>query len=72
MAELPSNLLRRAGSDVRFSLGGMENPRVTHDPHFAALQNMYLAAPIDAFYVPDIDVSDGGAAAYTCTASCPD
>lgn len=28
------------------------------NPHFLALQNMYLAAPINAFYRPTIKVSD--------------
>jgi len=32
-----------------------------NDPHFVALQNMYLAAPINAFYRPTIQVSDGEA-----------
>ena len=30
---------------------------MSKDPHFLALQNMYLAAPINAFYRPSIDVS---------------
>ena len=34
---------------------------MTNDPHFIALQNMYLAAPINAFYRPAILVSDGEA-----------
>jgi len=34
---------------------------MTNDPHFIALQNMYLAAPINAFYRPAIQVSDGEA-----------
>ena len=34
---------------------------MTHDPHFIALQNMYLAAPINEFYRPSIKVSDGEA-----------
>lgn len=29
------------------------------DPHFVGLQNMYLAAPINEFYRPTIDVGDG-------------
>jgi uncharacterized protein (TIGR00369 family) len=31
------------------------------DPHFVALQNMYLAAPINEFYRPSIDVSEAQA-----------
>lgn len=31
------------------------------DPHFVALQNMYLAAPINAFYCPSITVSEAEA-----------
>ena len=31
---------------------------MTKDPHFTALQNMYLAAPINAFYRPTIDISE--------------
>ena len=34
---------------------------MTIDPHFIALQNMYLAAPINTFYRPTIKVSDGEA-----------
>ena len=34
---------------------------MTKDPHFVALENMYLAAPINAFYRPKIDVSDAEA-----------
>jgi uncharacterized protein (TIGR00369 family) len=34
---------------------------MTGDPHHVALQNMYLAAPINAFYRPAIAVSDGAA-----------
>ena len=34
---------------------------MTNDPHFIALQNMYLAAPINAFYCPTIEVSDSQA-----------
>ena len=34
---------------------------MTQDPHFVALQNMYLAAPINAFYRPSIEVYDAGA-----------
>jgi uncharacterized protein (TIGR00369 family) len=37
----------------------MEILSMTSDPHFIALQNMYLAAPINAFYRPAIKVSDG-------------
>ena len=32
-----------------------------NDPHLIALQNMYLAAPINAFYRPAIQVSHGEA-----------
>jgi uncharacterized protein (TIGR00369 family) len=32
------------------------------DPHFAALERMYLAAPINAFYRPTLDVAEGEAA----------
>ena len=31
------------------------------DPHFSALQNMYLGAPINAFYRPTIDISEAEA-----------
>jgi uncharacterized protein (TIGR00369 family) len=31
------------------------------DPHFTALENMYLAAPINAFYRPKIEVTDSQA-----------
>ena len=34
---------------------------MTKDPHFLALQNMYLAAPINEFYRPSIEVSDAEA-----------
>ncbi len=34
---------------------------MTNDLHFIALQNMYLAAPINAFYLPDIRISEGEA-----------
>jgi uncharacterized protein (TIGR00369 family) len=34
---------------------------MSKDPHFVALQNMYLAAPINEFYRPSIDVSDSEA-----------
>ena len=34
---------------------------MTKDPHFAALEKMYLAAPINAFYRPCIEVSDSEA-----------
>lgn len=34
---------------------------MTRDPHFVALERMYLAAPINAFYRPKIDVSDAAA-----------
>ena len=30
-------------------------------PHFVALENMYRAAPINEFYRPRIDVSEGQA-----------
>jgi uncharacterized protein (TIGR00369 family) len=31
------------------------------DPHYTALENMYLAAPINDFYCPKIDVADSEA-----------
>lgn len=31
------------------------------DPHFTALENMYLAAPINTFYVPKIEIADSRA-----------
>ena len=34
---------------------------MTTDAHFSALQNMYLAAPINAFYEPRIEISSGQA-----------
>ena len=34
---------------------------MTKDRHFVALQNMYLAAPINEFYGPSIEVSDSEA-----------
>ena len=34
---------------------------MTKDRHFVALQNMYLAAPINEFYSPSIEVSDSEA-----------
>ena len=34
---------------------------MTRDPHFQALENMYLNAPINAFYEPRIEVSDAEA-----------
>ena len=34
---------------------------MTKDPHFAALENMYLAAPINEFYRPSILVADSEA-----------
>ena len=34
---------------------------MTKDPHFVALENMYLAAPINSFYHPTIEVSEGEA-----------
>ncbi len=34
---------------------------MSKDPHFAALERMYLAAPINAFYRPKIEVSDSEA-----------
>ena len=37
--------------------------RLTKDPHFAALEKMYLAAPINAFYRPKNEVSDSEASA---------
>jgi len=34
---------------------------MTKDPHFVALESMYLAAPINDFYDPRIDVSEAQA-----------
>jgi uncharacterized protein (TIGR00369 family) len=34
---------------------------MSKDPHFVALQNMYLAAPINEFYLPNIEVSEAQA-----------
>jgi len=34
---------------------------MTRDPHFVALQNMYLAAPISELYHPSIVISDSEA-----------
>lgn len=34
---------------------------MTKDPHFQALENMYLDAPINAFYDPRIEVSEAEA-----------
>ncbi len=34
---------------------------MTKDPHFVALQNMYLAAPINELYRPSIEVADAEA-----------
>jgi uncharacterized protein (TIGR00369 family) len=34
---------------------------MSKDPHFVALQNMYLAAPINELYHPSIDVAEGQA-----------
>jgi len=34
---------------------------MSKDPHFVALQNMYLAAPINEFYRPSIEVSEAQA-----------
>jgi uncharacterized protein (TIGR00369 family) len=34
---------------------------MTRDPHFASLESMYLAAPINAFYRPTIVVGDAQA-----------
>lgn len=31
------------------------------DPHFTALENMYLSAPVNDFYHPRIEVSEAGA-----------
>ena len=31
------------------------------DPHYLALQNMYLAAPINAFFQPTIDITEAAA-----------
>jgi len=38
-----------------------ESAFMTRDPHFVALESMYLAAPINAFYRPTIEVSDSEA-----------
>jgi uncharacterized protein (TIGR00369 family) len=35
---------------------------MTKDPHFVALQNLYLAAPITEIYRPAIEISDSEAA----------
>ena len=40
---------------------GVETFKMTRDPHFQALENMYLNAPINAFYDPRIEVSDAEA-----------
>ncbi len=40
---------------------GVETFEMTRDPHFQALENMYLNAPINAFYDPRIEVSDAEA-----------
>lgn len=34
---------------------------MTRDPHFVGLERMYLRAPINDFYRPNIDVSEGRA-----------
>jgi uncharacterized protein (TIGR00369 family) len=34
---------------------------MTDDPHFRSLERMYLAAPINAFYRPSIEIQEGGA-----------
>jgi uncharacterized protein (TIGR00369 family) len=34
---------------------------MTKDPHYVALEQMYMAAPINSFYSPRIDVSDSEA-----------
>ena len=34
---------------------------MTRDPHFTALENMYLAAPISDLYHPSIEISDSEA-----------
>ena len=34
---------------------------MTKDPHFTALENMYLAAPISDLYHPSIEISDSEA-----------
>jgi len=36
-----------------------KSTNTTKHSHFTALENMYLAAPINAFYQPKIDVSEG-------------
>ena len=40
---------------------GVETFKMTRDPHFQALENMYLNAPINAFYDRRIEVSDAEA-----------
>lgn len=40
---------------------GVETFKMTRDPHFQALENMYLNAPINVFYDPRIEVSDAEA-----------
>jgi len=34
---------------------------MARDPHYLALERMYLSAPIDAFYEPTIEVSESRA-----------
>ncbi len=34
---------------------------MTNQEHYVALQNMYMAAPINTFYMPEIKVSEGEA-----------
>ena len=34
---------------------------MTKDPHFSALENMYQAAPINDFFCPTIEVTEGAA-----------
>ena len=40
---------------------GVETFKMTRDPHFQAIEDMYLNAPINAFYDPRIEVSDAEA-----------
>ena len=40
---------------------GVETFKMTRDPHFQALEDMYLNAPINAFYDPRIEVSEAEA-----------
>lgn len=46
---------------VKRAICYVESTPMAKDPHFIALENMYLAAPINAFYTPIIEVSDSEA-----------